>query len=96
MSSDDPGALADDIAAAVEAVEGVGELHAGVLGEIGTYLPGRRVAGVRLLDDGCEVHVTVLFGIPLAEVVDRVRSAVGALVPGAVHVVVEDVVRRSA
>lgn len=97
MSSDATAALADDVAAAVRAVEGVADLHAGVLGEVGTYLPGRRVPGIRLVDDAaCEIHVTVLFGHRLDAVVAAVREAVRPLVAGAVHVVVEDVVSRSA
>ena len=43
--------LADDLAAVVRAVPGVSALHPGALGEIGTYLPGRRVAGIRLRDE---------------------------------------------
>ena len=38
--------IADRVAAAVIAVPGVAFLHGGVFGEIGTYLPGRRVSGV--------------------------------------------------
>ncbi len=43
--------LADDLADVVRAVPGVSDLHPGALGEIGTYLPGRRVAGIRLRDE---------------------------------------------
>ena len=96
MSSDDAGPLVDRIAAAVLAADGVGDLHAGVLGEVGTYLPGRRVPGIRLDGEACEVHVTALFGARLADVVEAVRSAVRPLVSGPVHVVVEDVVRSPA
>ena len=38
----------DAIARAVTDVEGVADLHGGVLGEVATYLPGRRVPGIRL------------------------------------------------
>ncbi|PRY13035.1 Asp23/Gls24 family envelope stress response protein [Kineococcus rhizosphaerae] len=79
MSTSDTGAaqpvtvesLADDVAAAVLTVPGVVRLHAGVLGELGTYLPGRRVGGVRVSEDvlagraPLEVHVVVVPGVPV-------------------------------
>ena len=85
--------LADVIAAAVTAVPGVAELHGGMFGEAATYLPGRRVPGVRLGDDGTEVHVSLLFGVPVRPTAEAVRNAVAPLVSGPVHVTVEDVVR---
>ncbi len=75
---------ADVIAAAVS---GVG----GLFGEAATYLPGRRVTGVRLSDDGVEVHVTVSYGRSVHAVADAVRTAVASLVTGSVDVIVEDV-----
>ena len=55
MSSDadagvTPSELSEQVAAAVLSVPGVHDLHGGVLGEVATYLPGRRVNGIRLLD----------------------------------------------
>lgn len=81
----------DRIAQAVVAVPGVHDLHAGVLGEVATYLPGRRVNGVRMREPGCEVHVVLDWGVPIAVTSDLVRQAVRALVPGPVDVTVEDV-----
>jgi uncharacterized alkaline shock family protein YloU len=83
---------ADDVAAAVMSVPGVARLHAGMFGEVGTYLPGRRVPGVRITDDGTEVHVVLIFGIPVRETAERIRDAVAAVVEGRVDVTVEDVV----
>ncbi|QVT81327.1 hypothetical protein ENKNEFLB_03735 [Nocardioides aquaticus] len=83
--------LVDRLEAAVLAVEGVVGLHAGVLGEVATYLPGRRIGGLRLRDDDCEVHVVLSFGSPVVETADRVRDAVRGLVAGRVDVTVEDV-----
>lgn len=83
---------ADAVAAAVRAVPGVHDLHPGAPGEVATYLPGRRVVGVRLLDPGCEVHLVLDLGAPVHETTDRVRSALAPLVGGPVHVHVEDVV----
>lgn len=97
MSSGDvsTGTTADDVAQSVLAVPGVAALHGGMFGEVGTYLPGRRVLGVRLRDDSTDVHVSVLLGYPVRQIADQVRRAVGQVVPGPVHVVVEDVVERA-
>ncbi|MGL5861474.1 MAG: hypothetical protein ACRCY9_09490, partial [Phycicoccus sp.] len=54
--------LADRVAEAVLAVPGVAGLHGGTFGEVATYLPGRRVIGIRLNDVAAEVHVTVVYG----------------------------------
>ncbi|MFK5584573.1 MULTISPECIES: hypothetical protein [unclassified Serinicoccus] len=92
MSSETPEpALAELVAERVLAVTGVHDLHPGVMGEIGTYLPGRRVPGVRLDQDGCEVHVVLDWAAPVDTTTDRVRAAARALVTGPVDVVVEDV-----
>ena len=82
----------DAVAAAVRAVPGVVDLHAGAVGEAVTLLPGRRVAGIRSGADGTEVHVALAEGTALREVADAVRIAVRAVAPGPVTVVVEDLV----
>lgn len=84
--------LADRIALATASVPGVAGLHAGSFGEVGTYLPGRRVDGVRVGPDAAEVHVVVTMGFALRDVADEVRTAVGQVVDTPVQVVVEDVV----
>ena len=89
----DPSDLVDAIAAAVTSVEGVADLHGGMFGEAATYLPGRRVAGIRVEEHGTEVHVVLLFGYPVRPTAEAVRDAVAAVTPGPVHVTVEDVVR---
>ena len=100
MSSDDaapapPATLADQVDAAVRAVPGVVDLHGGFLGEVATYLPGRRVAGVRLAEDATHVHVVLAWDAPIGATTDAVRDAVRGLVQGpgheVVHVMVEDV-----
>ena len=81
----------DLIAEAVVAVPGVHELHGGVLGEVATYLPGRRVNGVRLRDTGCEIHVVLDYGVGISQTSQSVRDAVRPLVTGPIDVTVEDV-----
>lgn len=84
--------MIDAVAAAVLTVDGVVALHGGALGEVGTYLPGRRVPGIRADGDGTEIHVTVAFGTDVRPAADRVRGAVAGLVVPPVHVIIEDVV----
>ena len=87
---------ADLIARAVLAVPGVHGLHAGVLGEVATYLPGRRVNGVRVRGDGCAVHITLDWGAPIGGTSDLVRSALRSLVSGPIDVTVEDILPPAA
>ncbi|MGP4058723.1 hypothetical protein ACTWP6_28510 [Mycobacterium sp. 4D054] len=83
---------ADLLAAAVLAVPGVAALHPGMFGEVGTYLPGRRVAGIRITDNVVDVHIVVVFGVAVRDTAAAVRATVSALHPGAeVNVTVEDV-----
>lgn len=90
---DDPELVADLVADTAMSVPGVTDLHAGAFGEVATYLPGRRVAGVRLAAHLTEVHVVVAMGMPVLEVAEAVRGAVQLLVPTPVDVFVEDVAR---
>ncbi len=83
--------LADQVAAAVLTVRGVTGLHGGMFGETATYLPGRRVLGVRLTEDVTDIHLSLAYGAPVFATAQQVRTAVAALVPGPVNVTVEDV-----
>lgn len=92
LSPDPVADQAHVVAAAVLAVPGVAQLHAGLFGEVATYLPGERVNGVRLRDTACEVHVVIVWGSPVLDVADRVRATVAAITGGPVDVTIEDVV----
>jgi hypothetical protein len=83
---------ADAVAAAVSACADVVRLSGGVLGEVATYLPGRRVNGVRVREDGgVEVHVVARYGPTVAEIAAQVRAAVTAICgPVPVHVGIDD------
>ncbi|NVN52804.1 Asp23/Gls24 family envelope stress response protein [Mycolicibacterium hippocampi] len=83
---------ADIVAEAVGSVPGVAGLHSGMFGEVGTYLPGRRVSGVRLSEGVTEVHVTLHFGAPVRQTAAQIRDVVATMVGGRVDVTVEDVV----
>lgn len=90
--SGDP--LAERVAAAVRAVPGVHDLHAGVADELAnrvtSRLPGHRVTGVHLADEECTVRVVLDRSAPVAATAGAVHRAVGPLVGRPVHLVVED------
>ena len=84
------GERADAVRAAVLAAPGVVDLHPGRFGTVATYLPGRRVTGVRLGADGAEVHVVVALGADLRATADAVHAAASAVLGVPVHVVLAD------
>ncbi|MFC5061898.1 hypothetical protein [Actinomycetospora atypica] len=87
----DTDALVEPVAAAVLACAAVSRLSAGPFGTVGTYLPGRRVAGVQITDTEVTVRV-VSYPVPLRSLETQVRGAVSALVPGVpVHLGVDDI-----
>jgi NADH dehydrogenase FAD-containing subunit len=83
---------AERVAQAVERVPTVARLSAGSTGaEIATYLPGRRVRGVRVADTTVEIHVVARWPAVLPEVGDAVRAAAAPLAGGrAIEVVIDD------
>ena len=67
-------------------------LTGGRFGEVATYLPGRRILGVREVDGTIEVHVVAKWGRPLPEVADVIRDAVASHAGGLpVAVYVDDI-----
>jgi len=70
------GAEADAVAAAVLTCPAVVVLHGGRLGQLTTFLPGRRVEGVRIGDDRVQVGVVATYGLPVGLVADQVRTTV--------------------
>jgi hypothetical protein len=87
---------ADRVAAAAMAVDGVAGMHPGTFGEVATYLPGRRVYGVRITEDLTEVHLVLRWGAPVLATADAVRRVVAPLVGTAVDIAIQDVVDPSA
>ncbi len=82
----------DAVAAAALGRADVVALGAGAFGEVATYLPGRRVPGVRIADGELEVHIVARWGPPLPTIAGRVRHAVEPLSGGRpVAVVVDDI-----
>ncbi|MEO8850811.1 MAG: hypothetical protein ABI360_03675 [Allobranchiibius sp.] len=87
--------VTDSIATAILAIPGVHDLHAGTAGQFATYLPGRRVNGVRAIDGGYDVHIVLAWGHPVSATADAVRAVVQQINPGRVDVTIEDVARKS-
>ncbi len=72
----------DAVTAAVRGCAGVDGLHGGQPGGISTYLPGRRVDGVRIDTCVLEVHVRACWGIPASEVANQIRHALAFAAAG--------------
>ena len=71
---------------------GVVAMHGGFSGEAATYLPGRRVVGVRILADSVEVHVVSRWPLPAGELAAQIWASTAAAVGGRrVDVVIGDV-----
>ncbi len=93
VGADPQRSAAEVVADAVTSVAGVVSTHPGMFGEIGTYLPAKRVPGVRIDGDTVEVHVAVTYGTDLSEIAAAVRATVSALTGArVVDVWVEDIV----
>lgn len=91
----DPVELAERVAAAVAAHPAVAGLHGGVYGSVTTYLPGRKLVGVRVGegDEPVEVAVVLRSDRPIPETVRSLRREVSRLCGGAaVDITVADIV----
>jgi len=82
----------DAVAAAVEGCPSVDALVGGPPAMAATYLPGRRVEGVRVDGDTVTVQVSLCYGSTVARLAREVQRAVSGLVtPRRVDIVVADV-----
>jgi uncharacterized alkaline shock family protein YloU len=81
----------DAIAAATLACPAVAGLHEGGTRAVATYLPGRRVVGVRVEDHRVLVSVVLAFGSSVRSLEAQVRSALAPHVDRPVDVHVADV-----
>jgi hypothetical protein len=69
----------DAVVAAVQRCPSVSGLSAGPVGVVATYLPGRRVPGVRVVDDRIEVHVVARWETTAATVDKEVRDVLAPM-----------------
>lgn len=86
-------ALADAIAQRVLDHPAVAHLHGGPFGTVASYLPGRRVIGVRVdeKDGSVDLFVVLWVGIPLRQAVADLRRVVVEVAgPVIVNVTVAD------
>lgn len=83
----------DAVAAATTSCPLVTHLVGGAANDqVATFLPGRRVAGVRVQPDEVELRIAVRWGVTVAEAAAEVRAAVTPLVGGrAIAVSVDDI-----
>jgi uncharacterized alkaline shock family protein YloU len=80
------------VASTVAQCPSVVELSGGPFGTVATYLPGRRVTGVRIDTRTVEVHVIGKWGVPVPALASEIRSALVPVLDGErVAVVVEDI-----
>jgi hypothetical protein len=77
------------VAAAVLACPGVAALDSGQFGEVASYLPGRKVAGVMVSGGRVKVQVRVRWAVPAP---DLARKITAALVPLTGHYPVDVVI----
>lgn len=83
---------AEVVAGAVASCPGVARLAGGSPVEFATYLPGRRVPGVRMADGVIQVHLVAAPGTVLPDLAASVRQAVARVAPvQAVDVFVDDI-----
>lgn len=88
-----PAALADAIAERVLDHPAVARLHGGPFGTVASYLPGRRVVGVRVeeTDGSVDLSVVLWVGVSLRQAVADLRRAVVEIAgPVSVNVTVAD------
>lgn len=86
---------AERVAAAVTRCSTVARLSGGMVGEVATYLPGRRIPGVviRQSPSGPEVsvHVVGKYGPTMSEISREVGAAVHSVLPEhRVHISIDD------
>ncbi|GAA4614345.1 hypothetical protein [Saccharopolyspora hordei] len=84
---------ADELADRLLAHPSVARLHGGQYGEIATYLPGRRITGVRVGERAVEVAVVLRLDRPLPPVLAELRAGLADAVGGVpLDITVADVV----
>jgi hypothetical protein len=70
----------DDIEAAVLRCAGVASLGSGTIGELATYLPGRRVPGIRVTPELVELEICAAWGPPAKLIASQIWEALATVV----------------
>ena len=80
------------VARAVRACAGVADLYTGRFGEIGSYMPGRRVGGVQVDDTAVTVHIKARWGYSTRDLLAQTSAVTVALRNGRrLSLVVDDI-----
>jgi uncharacterized alkaline shock family protein YloU len=85
------GVNVDAVARAVKACAGVSELAGGRFGEIGSYLPGRRVHGVIVHSDVVEISIRARWGVPVADLYGQITSVLADVIDRRIDIQVVDI-----
>lgn len=70
----------DAVHTAVAACPGVHQVGSPGLAGVTTYLPGRRIPGIRISPDSVDLEVVAAWGFPVPLVAGQIRAAVRGLV----------------
>jgi hypothetical protein len=70
----------DDIYSAVIGCPGVAGLGSGTIGELATYLPGRRVPGIRVSPERVELEICAAWGPPIKQIAEQIWAALAVVV----------------
>lgn len=82
----------DALVRAVRASRGVDDLDGGAAGSAATYLPGRRIPGLRIEPARVTVQIRATGDVPFVDVAAGIRAALAPLVAGrTVDVFVSDI-----
>ncbi len=80
------------IAESVDDVGSVIRRSTGLIGNVGSYLPGERIDGVRVRGDRLELHVVMSWDSTVDEVESEVLAAVGSdWETGRIDLVIDDI-----
>ncbi len=83
---------ADIVSTIVSNLPDVAGLSVGAFGEVASYLPGRKILGVRVDDDAVEVHIVARYGKALGTIAEQIGSALAPVLAGRpLQVFVDDI-----
>jgi hypothetical protein len=82
----------DAIQAAVLSCPGVAGLGSGTIGELATYLPGRRVPGIRVTPELVELEICATWGPSAKLIASQIWAALAAVVTDRpIEIVITDI-----
>jgi hypothetical protein len=82
---------ADVVVELVTKIPGVFGMHGGTAGQVATFLPGRRIPGVRVSAAGNQVHITLDGSSQVSDVVPLIHDVLATVITGPLDVFIEDI-----